>query len=345
MFSFKRPSMVCNMAVLALLALTTISVHAQTLFYPAWRSPVKLTPGGRAMSISDDGIIVGSTGNAGVIWFGLPPNSYRLLPELLEPWDIDGDQVVTAGGQLYFISTNTWFNLPRGEFLSVSARGVSGGRQVGIGLWPFENSFREHAVMWQASQSDPGGITDLWPVAAKRSSAHDIDGANIVGEKNPTGQYHAYLWNIGSGIEKDLNVPPMLASSASGVWGNQAVGEAYMNLGDGWKWRAVVWNIETGGYTVLQPAGYKESSAQAVRNGWQVGSATKNGSFQHAVIWRGSAGSMVDLHQFLPAGVYKSSIAYGVDSMGNVVGSASTFGSVNHAILWPRGFFHRPKIQ
>jgi hypothetical protein len=48
----------------------------------------------------------------------------------------------------------------------------------------------------------------------------------------------------------------------------------------------------------------------------------------HALVWNGSSGSYVDLHQFLPAGT-KSSIAMAIDSKGNVWGYAD-----DHAILW-----------
>src|SRR6516164_4460025 len=49
----------------------------------------------------------------------------------------------------------------------------------------------------------------------------------------------------------------------------------------------------------------------------------------HALLWRGSAGSLVDLH---PAG-YNGSIAYAAD--GNVqAGSAWTSGIGSHATIW-----------
>jgi hypothetical protein len=56
---------------------------------------------------------------------------------------------------------------------------------------------------------------------------------------------------------------------------------------------------------------------------------------QHALLWPGSAASVVDLHTFLPAG-FTSSAALAIDSDGNIVGYASgpASGGVSHAFLW-----------
>ena len=51
---------------------------------------------------------------------------------------------------------------------------------------------------------------------------------------------------------------------------------------------------------------------------------------KHAVVWSGTAGSVVDLNQFLPAG-FTDAQAMAIDSNGNIVGYAN-----NHAFMWVR---------
>jgi hypothetical protein len=50
----------------------------------------------------------------------------------------------------------------------------------------------------------------------------------------------------------------------------------------------------------------------------------------HALLWNGTAESVVDLHGFLPPG-FQTSKAQGIDTSGNIIGTAD-----GHAILWVR---------
>jgi hypothetical protein len=87
----------------------------------------------------------------------------------------------------------------------------------------------------------------------------------------------------------------------------------------------------------LHPPGFTDTFALKVRGGRQaghgVGSATQDRT--HALIWRGTAESVEDLHRFLPAG-YVESIAQNLDQHGNVVGVAKTAQGSFHAVLWQR---------
>jgi hypothetical protein len=90
-------------------------------------------------------------------------------------------------------------------------------------------------------------------------------------------------------------------------------------------------------YTVidLNPRGFDYSFAGGISGsqqvGWGWGPAT--GACDHAVLWSGTAGSAVDLHQFLPPG-FTDSYAQGIDSQGIVVGWARVSPGSDHAILW-----------
>jgi hypothetical protein len=81
----------------------------------------------------------------------------------------------------------------------------------------------------------------------------------------------------------------------------------------------------------LHVSRFQQTVAQAVAAGRQVGwgSLSFEGA-KHALLWNGTAQSVVDLHTFLPPG-FASSQAFGIDASGNVIGSAD-----GHAILWVR---------
>jgi len=72
------------------------------------------------------------------------------------------------------------------------------------------------------------------------------------------------------------------------------------------------------------PSGFTSSVAQGVSDGQQVGwgAGPATGNQVHALLWAGSAASVVDLHAFLPPG-FTSSQALGIDADGNIVGVAS----------------------
>ena len=92
----------------------------------------------------------------------------------------------------------------------------------------------------------------------------------------------------------------------------------------------------------LNPSGFTASQANGVGGGQQVGfgrgPATGDEFPDHALLWSGSAASVVDLHAFLPPG-FTSSQATGIDENGDIVGFARgpATGLFNdHAFLWHR---------
>jgi hypothetical protein len=77
----------------------------------------------------------------------------------------------------------------------------------------------------------------------------------------------------------------------------------------------------------LHPAGFADSAANAVSGTSQVGW----GDGQHALLWHGTAESVVDLH---PAG-FDISEARGVSEAGQVgYGLIGGIGGMSHALLW-----------
>jgi hypothetical protein len=55
----------------------------------------------------------------------------------------------------------------------------------------------------------------------------------------------------------------------------------------------------------------------------------------HAMVWKSSAATAVDLHAKLPLGQFVQSTATGIDELGNVEGAAQDYGGVWHEVYWP----------
>lgn len=195
-------------------------------------------------------------------------------------------------------------------FENSEADGVAGNQAVGYAAPPSSGGL-VHAMVWDLTT---GGATDLHPAGFDTTFANATDGTYQVGHGIlaggiSDGQFHALLWSGSAGSVVDLNPAPNMVSVAHGIFGDQIVGST--NLG------AALWVgpdhkfVNLGGGT-----------AYATNGIYQVGVAYGN----HAVRWSGTAGSILDLQQFLSAefqlGPYPSSAADSIDAAGNIVGEA-----------------------
>jgi hypothetical protein len=81
--------------------------------------------------------------------------------------------------------------------------------------------------------------------------------------------------------------------------------------------------------TILNPLPF-EASAQGAAGGTQVGGVSLFGGISHALLWSGSAASVVDLH---PAG-FDSSYARGISGNSQVGEGFDSMASQTHALLW-----------
>ena len=127
-------------------------------------------------------------------------------------------------------------------------------------------------------------------------------------------------------------------SAAHSISGGQEVG-----WGQREQWGmdidALLWQSNTSGvyWVKLHPIGFISSKAYGTAGGEQVGVGF-TGDHDHALLWHGTAASVLDLHAFLPPG-FVSSSASSIDAAGNIVGVATTGSeqwSPSHAILWKR---------
>jgi hypothetical protein len=67
----------------------------------------------------------------------------------------------------------------------------------------------------------------------------------------------------------------------------------------------------------LNPAGFSSSFTTGTNGQKQVGYGWVSADHRHALVWSGSADSVIDLHQFLPSGYYDSR-AHGIDEQGYI---------------------------
>lgn len=82
---------------------------------------------------------------------------------------------------------------------------------------------------------------------------------------------------------------------------------------------------------ILHPEGFYESIAMGISGGQQVGRGWNPDYYEHALLWSGTADSMVDLN---PSGLDYSE-AYGISGNQQVGrGHGSATGGQTHAVLW-----------
>jgi len=234
------------------------------------------------------------------------------------------------------------------------ASGVCGGQQVGYGCYGLASSISVRAMLWTGSADS---AVDLNPYGFTWSGAEDTDGVqqvgwgnvyyNVGGRKPYTVNYdHAMLWTGSADSAVDLNPAGFAESWAYGVGGGQQVGEGLIyyytqKKGGSYvsQYHAVLWTGSAASAVDLHPAGFTSSLAWGVGSGQQVGygfiqyNTNKKGGSSvvqcHALLWTGSAASVVDLH---PAG-FASSGALSVAG-GQQVGYGTCTDGTQHALLW-----------
>ena len=231
---------------------------------------------------------------------------------------------------------------PKGFFMTY-AQGISGGQQVGYGGHANpanDSSVDRHAMLWSGSATS---VVDLNGDYTGSSEAWGVSGGSQVGSgtvpEGTFGRVHALMWHGTAASVVDLHPSGFFSSQALAISGNQQVGygrESGFCIGPPPDF-ALVWRSSPGNIVTLI-GGLNQTRAAATSGGEQVGN---DGGWpnRHAMLWRGSADSRVDLHAFLPSG-FVSSTATGISSSGDIVGYAALPGDLpsppTHAILWKR---------
>ena len=209
------------------------------------------------------------------------------------------------------------------------AYGLSATQQVGQGYSNLGSPNPVgHALLWNGSAAS---VVDLNPTnlpGVTSSLASATDGTHQVGWSSPGTQAHyALLWNGTAASAVDLNPGGFVTSMAFGVGGNQQVGMGLTASGGG---GALLWTGTAGSAVLLGGgAAYGTNGKQQVGAG---STGTGPSSAVHAMLWSGTASSMIDLNSFLPP-AFQSSWAVSIDSVGDVFGFAGRPGGF-YAVEW-----------
>ena len=334
-----RRRMFRNAAVLVL-ALWPAATMA-TPRYTAVFLPSNGMTGTYAEGIAENGQIVGySTSPAdAVLWSStysapvvLAASSYLSAKALATDGTVSVGYADTPTGNdavLWDINGNLTDLSPPG-YLATAIYGISNGQEVGVGLTA---STPNHAFLWNGDDPNalgpqPGWLFNIHGAPELMVCQQVGYGATTINGQ-PSG-YQALLWSGTAASAENITPTGYAEAQAFGISGNLVAGWGSPGAG---KQDALLWNVQMGTCTDLEPTnltGFFQSGAYAVAGQYEAGYGYTDSGAYHAMVWTGSADSAVDLNDFLPAG--DSSIAYGVDTAGDVVGIAGSVksGDANH---------------
>lgn len=194
------------------------------------------------------------------------------------------------------------------------------------------NQTVSNAAMWQGTAAS---VVVLHPAGFENSEVRGVWGDIQVGGAagGPGGAGGAVLWRGTMESMQILPLPPgHLSSGAMAVHGDQIVGSAADAIGNDGQ-HAMLWLTDGKSVTNLSPTGWG-SFAMDTNGQQQVGVAAQVSGEERAVVWSGTAQSMLNLHQFLPSNIAYS-LATGIDEDGNIVGWGHINGGVGQVpIVW-----------
>ena len=198
-----------------------------------------------------------------------------------------------------------------------------------------------HPFMWSGSAASAVDLTPFG-LGFGAGNALGTDGLQQVGYGQQLLGFSAFsvpyavVWSGTAASAVNLNPAGSFESQAKAVLNGQQVGYAFSPH------RAILWTGSAASAQELNPAGFISSEANATNGLQQVGfglvmSAMNVPTRSHALVWSGSANSVIDLNQFMPIG-FTESAATGIDLAGNIVGWASKGSHFNpanvHAVMW-----------
>lgn len=179
--------------------------------------------------------------------------------------------------------TNTAMNLNPSGWSNSRIFGTDGSTHVGSVGW-------EYAALWDAQN---GNYTNLHPSGYRWSIAASTSMGRQVGyAQNSAFQDRAGWWSGTSSSWQEFG-GAATSSRAEGIDGAWVVGGERFGSGE---MQAVLWNLDSGTKTNLNPAGSFGSYANAVSSAYQVGWAVGGAAF-----WNGTAESHVNLGAFAPS--------------------------------------------
>ncbi len=205
--------------------------------------------------------------------------------------------------------------------------GISATNLVGEGyvrLTP-ESGFYA-ALLWNAAGDQ---VTLLTVPGANAASANGVSGDTQVGRAEYENVSAPVLWRGTSESAVNLMPPGGIGGEARGVDGDQQVGYVYFGQDD----VASLWTGTAESWVSLHPSGWEGSSIESVSQGKQVGSVYRveggDTYVNHAAVWSGTAGSMID-NKPLNASTSEATVIH----LGFVCGIVEFNDSVERAACW-----------
>jgi hypothetical protein len=174
--------------------------------------------------------------------------------------------------------------------------GTDGLQQVGAGTKTDDSSC---GLIWSNSPDNP---VEVLPAGIEQVVLYGVDNGVQVGMGTPTGsgQNHPFLYH-GNGGAVDLIAPGCTYGEAYCISGNNIGGIVEPNAGD--LPEAAYWSSHSAASFVnLHPAGFQSSQVLGIsadqQGGWGETNITDvdNSFVAHALIWTGSAASVVDVN-------------------------------------------------
>jgi hypothetical protein len=240
-----------------------------------------------------------------------------------------------------------WSGTPE-SFVSLHPAGAAGGssildanstQQVG---WTRATvgQLYETAALWSGTASSAVSLApagSIGSAAGSMTETHQGGRVTFPGQIGQGAIHHAALWSGSAASFIDLNPLGYRASGIADMFGGQQVGSAYADI-PGSSAQAGMWHGTPGSFRSMHPFPIGLSEMYATCGSAQVGymsSPSFGGGGIRAAIWFGTAESIFDLSQFLPAG-YGQSIATCVEERDGVftVGGYVRYGSVDQAFVW-----------
>src|SRR5436190_850983 len=192
---------------------------------------------------------------------------------------------------------------PPAGFNETAGDGIRGSQRVGaarISDAPYPE--QTHAFLWKGNLA-----IDLNPSGYMYSRAYDTDGVHQVGWGNfslSSRPYRALLWYGTRESVVDLSPANFTLSFARGVRNGYQVGygQNYDDQGSLTTPHALVWHGTAASAVDLGAGGVINDT-----NGFQHVGEGDGGYYLHAFVWTGTQLGGLDLHQYLPQGVYVAS--------------------------------------
>ncbi|HVK04438.1 MAG TPA: hypothetical protein VM490_13255, partial [Armatimonadaceae bacterium] len=172
------------------------------------------------------------------------------------------------------------------------------------------------------------------------------------GWTTPGQKARAVLWRGSAEGPTDLHPPSLDTSEAMALDDGAGSEDGALLVGGRGDGKALLWRCQTGGpgggvaaqeHAFLHPEGFVHSGVTGVRGDRQVGFGAPEGTDayppNHALLWRGTPESVLDLHRLLPPDCH-ASVASGIDATGSgvvcgyTVRMPGTGPSTRCAVVW-----------